>query len=193
MTGARFLKRLLAGLAGVAFLFIVGLIVLQVGFMIHQARLVYPRPETQSTFFKNYSPAKTIEAFDLKQGSSNGEGLGSSAGHEFVSHERKIYFQFFVNAQQRDALAAALAQDVSAQLLRSGATIVATEYTADGSVAFRYVSGHTQGEAVVEPIKTGGRDYPLPFKPQADRPEVMARVNIEEKWYKSMPASPPSM
>jgi hypothetical protein len=193
MTGARFLKRLLAGLAGVALLLVVGVIILQVGFLIHQARLVYPRPETQSTFLKNYSPAKTIEAFDLKQGGSSGGGGGSGAGDKFATHEKRFSFQFFINAQQRDALAKALAEDVSAQLLRSGANIIATEHTADGTVSFRYVSGHTQGEAVVEPIKTGGRDYPLEFKPPANRPEVTTRVNIKEKWYKSMPASPPAM
>lgn len=193
MTVVRLMKRLLAGLAGVALLLIVGVIILQVAFVIHQAGLVYPRPETKSIFLNTYSPKKTIEAFDLKQGGSSGGGEGSGAGNEFATHEKRFHFQFFINAQQRDALAKALADDVAEQLLRSGAKIVVTEHAADGSVAFRYVSGHTQGQAVVEPIKTGGRDYAVPFKPQANRPEVTARVNIKEKWFKSLPALLPAM
>ena len=118
MTVARLMKRLLAGLAGVALLLIVGVIILQVAFVIHQAGLVYPRPETKSIFLNTYSPKKTIEAFDLKQGGSSGGGEGSGAGNEFATHEKRFHFQFFINAQQRDALAKALAADVAEQLLR---------------------------------------------------------------------------
>jgi hypothetical protein len=51
-----------------------------------QLHLLYPTPETESAFLKNYTPKSVIEQFEAHESSSYGRHSGGGAGRQFVTH-----------------------------------------------------------------------------------------------------------
>jgi len=84
-------------------------------------RTVYPGPETQSAFLKNYAPRDVVEPFDSHQLNSQwSHHQSDAAGEGFATHEGGFQGKFAIRPEQWVSLMTALSDDASTQLSREG-------------------------------------------------------------------------
>jgi hypothetical protein len=93
-------------------------------------------PETESAFFKNYTPKTVIERFDAEKGSSYGQHSGGGAGRKFVTHTGGFDWYFAMRSDKWVPLINALRDDASAQLVANGAQILSQ--TGDARDGFHF-------------------------------------------------------
>jgi hypothetical protein len=178
-----FAKKLVFGiLAGAGLLFLAS--------VINSQFYIYPTPERQSAFLKNYSPDTVIERFQCKnEGVQQTDSLMAGAGRKFVRRESVFQPRFVIKSKDWMPLMVALDQDLSFQLSHQGAEILSQ--TGDPREGYRieYQSDKSLGEIAVEPLRlisvtsVSGPRAILPDDEQA----VDLRITIQEKWFKTKP------
>ncbi len=178
-----FAKKLVFGiLAGAGLLFLVS--------VINSQLYIYPTPERQSAFLKNYSPDTVIEQFQCKnEGAQEGHSLMAGAGRKFVSRESAFQPRLVIKSKDWMPLMVALEHDLYSQLSQQGAEILSQ--TGDPREGYRieYQSDKSFGEVAVEPLRlisvtaVSGPGAILPDDEQA----VDLRITIQEKWFKTKP------
>jgi hypothetical protein len=59
-----------------------------------QLHTLYPTPETESSFLKNYTPKRVIERFDAEKGSSYGQHSGGERAANFSGLRHRCIHHF---------------------------------------------------------------------------------------------------
>jgi hypothetical protein len=151
---------------------------------------VYPTPETESAFLKNYTPDTVVGRFQrMNHGAQESSTTSAGAGRKFVSNERVFEPRFVIKSRDWMPLMVSLDQDLSFQLSHQGAEIVSQ--TGDPREGYRieYQADKSFGEVTLEPLRlvsvasVPGPRAVLPDDEQA----VDLRITIHEKWFKSKP------
>jgi hypothetical protein len=153
-----------------------------------QPYLLYPTPETESTFLKNYTPKSVIKQFEAKIGSSYGQHSGSGAGREFVTHTGGFDWHFAMRPEEWMLLMNALRDDVSAQLVHNGAEILRQSGDPRDGFHFDYKLGRSIGTLTISPLRTDPfihRVTPL----RKALVDVTARIEQTETWFPKVPGT----
>jgi hypothetical protein len=116
-----------------------------------QLHTLYPTPETESAFFKNYTPKTVIERFDAEKGSSYGQHSGGGAGRKFVTHTGGFDWYFAMRSDKWVPLMNALRDDASAQLVANGAQILGQTGDARDGFHFEYKLEKSIGTLTISP------------------------------------------
>jgi hypothetical protein len=79
---------------------------------------LYPTPDTESRFLKNYNPQSVIEPFKSNLPSGDNGATNSGAGRAFVTHTAEFQSFFAMRSEKWMPLMRALSEDLRAQLCR---------------------------------------------------------------------------
>jgi hypothetical protein len=126
---------------------------------------LYPTPETESTFLKNYTPKDVIERFEATDASSYARHSGGGAGRKFVTHSAGFDWHFEMRSENWMPLMTALRDDASAQLVGNGAQILIQSGNFRDGFHFEYKLGKSLGTLTISPLKKDSlvrRKAPLP-------------------------------
>ena len=149
---------------------------------------LYPTPDTESSFLKNYNPQSVIEPFKFKLPSSDTAGKTSGAGRAFVTHTADFQSFFAMRSEKWMPLMRALSEDLRAQLLQNGAQILNESGEPRSGFHFDYKVGKTFGSAKILPLAIDThipRRIPLP----EGTVDVDTRIEVEEKWFPKEPGT----
>ena len=186
--------------AGLGLLGVLSLIAVEV-WLVDGVFLTYPTPETQSQFFKSYSPEETMKPFIIPGHlQPRFESTDSRAGRGIATHRKNVEAIFAVRADDRGDLVSAVFEDLLSRLKNTNARIVRLGGDASSGFDVEYASGKTRSRVMIEPPKiieaervvghpvshSGRLVQPPPLK-EGELP-VSVRVTIEEKWYRSAQA-----
>lgn len=158
---------------------------------LHQ-RTVYPDPETEIAFLKNYAPQSVAEPFDSQQFNSQWAHHQSDAAREgFAIHEGGFQGTFAVRPEQFVSLMTALSNEVSTQLSRDGAQILTQTGDPHGGFHFDYKLGKSYGTLTISPLKI----YENSQLPEWNRSSlkrtgtvvVVLDIDLIEKWFPKEP------
>lgn len=154
-------------------------------------RLIYPTPETESLFLKNYSPEGAIKPFQLDGSSGYEHGYDSGAGHDYVTHKGGFDFNFVSRTDLFTPLQQALVDDVSKQLSAYGARIMVRGFDPQGRYCFYYKLGKSIGSIKILPVTadTGSVHRVMPLAPGLL--DTLARIEQKEVWYPRPPQFDP--
>jgi hypothetical protein len=150
------------------------LCVLILGVVIRDAGIVYPNPETQSTFLRSYALADAIAPLTPLWSQLSGP---DSAGRGCAFHQREFQLGLVIASGK---------QPVKSKLSRDGSRVVAENGNGSQGFQFDYAVGKTDGSVIVdalvlvEPSSVAG---PTALRP-GERP-VKLRVRVSEKWHKA--------
>jgi hypothetical protein len=149
-----------------------------------RAHTLYPTPETESAFFKNYSPQQVIEYFDSIDSSGVLQHSGGTAGDKFVPHSACFELFFVMSSGKSTLLMAALRDDAAAQLVSNGAQILSQTGDAASGFHFDYTLGKSKGSLTILPLEITSpslvhRATPL-HEGMAD---MTARIEQTETWF----------
>jgi hypothetical protein len=148
-----------------------------------------PSSEHESAFLRNYTPKPAIESFAFKGDPLElGDGVGGSAGREFVTTKRKIEAAFAIYSDMRPAAMNTLKEDLLAQLARNGSTIISKQGDSTIGFQFSYKNGASAGAVALLPFSDQVRsshNFRLPEGLQ----EVRVNIVISEKWFSQDPAT----
>jgi len=151
--------------------------------------LLYPTPETESAFLKNYTPKNVIEQFAAEEeGSSYGQNRSAGAGRKFVTHAGGFDWHFAMRSEKWMPLMTALRDDVSAQLVGNGAQILSQSGDPRDGFHFEYKLGRSVGTLAISPLRTDSlihRVTPL-CKGLVD---VTASIKQTEMWFPKEPGT----
>jgi hypothetical protein len=153
-----------------------------------QLHTLYPTPETESSFLKNYTPKSVIERFDAEKGSSYGQHSGGGAGRKFVTHTAGFDWYFAMRSEKWMPLMNALRDDASAQLVANGAQILSQTGDANVGFQFEYKLGRSIGTLTISPLGQTSlihRATPL-CKGLVD---VTAHIEQTERWFPKEPGT----
>jgi hypothetical protein len=149
---------------------------------------LYPTPDTESAFLKNYTPKSAIEQFEATDSSSYARHSGSAAGRKFVTHSAGFDWHFEMRSENWMPLMTALRDDTSAQLLGNGAQILIQSGNSQDGFHFEYKLGKGLGTLTISPLEKD-----LLVRRRAPLPEgvVDLTVHIEQKerWLSKEPAT----
>jgi hypothetical protein len=152
-----------------------------------QLHTLYPTPETESAFLKNYTPQRVIEQFRCNLSSSNSGSRTNAAGREFVAHTAEFDEFFAMRSQKWMPLMNALRDDVEAQLVGSGAQILSQSGDSRDGFKFDYKLGNSFGSLKISPLAISSppphQGAPLP----EGTVDVTARIELIEKWFPKEP------
>lgn len=150
-----------------------------------EEEVVYPTPETQSAFFKNYSPASTIARFRIEgSGAQQSAPGGSSAGRGCAFHKKEFVSLCVIASGNSAPLMAEVERDIRSSLSQQDARIIG-EAHAEG-FQFDYSAGRSIGTVVVDPIVVvDATSVAGPHGGIAPGEiAVKLRIRIAETWYK---------
>jgi hypothetical protein len=151
--------------------------------------LLSPTPETESTFFRSFTPDNVVQRFVCEPGwSSNLQSNGAGIG--YTTNEKRFDQYFAIHASDWVPMMRSLQEVISSQLLLgSGRTL---SQSGDFSEGFRvrYKSGNSLGVIGVDPLKTLDPDTLGPQGICKGGIAVRLKVSVEEKWYKKESAIP---
>jgi hypothetical protein len=145
-----------------------------------RATTIYPTPQTQSAFFKSYSPKSAIARYEANEGSSTGESYSGDAGNETAHYARELQYWGYVPTDQQPKLFAELHSSIVHELVALKAQVLSDEW--DGrSFQVQYSMGQTSGKAMGGPVEDSSviREGPA-VKHLA--PRLALHVRIEEQW-----------
>lgn len=146
--------------------------------------MVYPTPETQSSFLKNYSPVAVIARYDAHHALSRADGLSSDAGRGFASHVKTMDFYFATRPENTPIIPKALCDDSVIALHGNQMRVIGESEIPEGGYRIHYVGGKTKGTVTIALVASDyaiGRRMPLP----ADNRYVRAEIRVEEEWVKN--------
>ena len=165
-------------------------LVLTVGVVVHiwdRVHTVYPTPETESAFLKNYTPANVLNRFkDERESLSFESGRTAAAGHDSVTHTATFEGYFALRSEEWMLLMDTLRDDVAAQLVGSGARIL--DQGGDGRAGFHfdYKLGKTVGSVTISSLElTSPADRRIPLPNGAVN--AHASIEVAEKWFPKEP------
>jgi hypothetical protein len=142
-----------------------------------------PGVEHESAFLRNYSPKPVIESFASNEVPLGmGDGIGSGAGWKSVTNKRTIDPMFAIRADRRTPLMTALGEDVAAQLIGNGSTIISRNGDPARGFQFSYKDGTSVGSVTLLPLTDrAGSSLHIPSEDGVK--EVRASIAITEKWF----------
>ncbi len=148
---------------------------------------MYPAaPETQSAFFKSYSPQKVLDRFSNGLMASGG-GRGDTTGYDSVAHEATFQGNFGLCSDKFMPLMDALRNDVAAQLVENGAEILSQIGVAEAGFHFDYRIRKTLGSVTIAPLQL----VPDLNSSKNPRPncmvDIQTRIDVAEKWFAKEP------
>ena len=139
-----------------------------------------PSPEHESAFLRDYSPAPVVKSFAVPYSIEMSTGVSSGAGSKFVTNERTIEPTFTVETDRGQSFMTAISEDVAAQLIKDGATIVSKKIGPQGQFQLSYRDGTSAGSVATSPLaEVPGQSGP----PTAGTRRVRAHIVISEKWF----------
>jgi hypothetical protein len=151
--------------------------------VVQHRRIVYPNPETESAFLKNYAPGSAVEPFDSHQLSSMwSHHQSDAAGDGFATHSGGFQGKFAIRSEQWASLMTALSDDVSTQLSRDGAQILAKTGDPRAGFHFDYKLGRSYGVLTISPLEISTSPR-LPEGTVA----VVLDIALIEKWFPKEP------
>lgn len=154
-------------------------------------RLIYPTPESESVFLKNYSPQETIKRFQLDGASSYGQDSSAGAGRDHVTRTGEFDFQFVSRTNLFTPLQQALIDDASKQLTANGARIMVRGFDLQGRYYFYYKLGKSIGSIKILSVAAdpGYVHRNMPLAPGLL--DTQARIEQKEVWYPKQPQFDP--
>lgn len=166
------------------------LLLLDLGWLIwNHVHTFSPTLETESAFFKNYTPTNALNRFNDGQASYT-SGRGGVAGYDSVTHTADFHGDFALCSENFMPLMDALKDDVAAQLLRNDAQIVSRIGEASAGFHFDYKLGKIVGSVTISPLElpphvsgTFSRSMPHP----KCMVEVRTSIAVTEKWFPKDP------
>lgn len=169
------------------YFFLLTVLLLTIGWLTWDSVHSYPATsETESAFFKNYTPANVLNRFNDGQGAS-GSGRGAAAGRDSVTHTANFEGYFALCSEKFMPLMDALSDDVVAQLAANGAQILSQIGVAQAGFHFDYKLGKTLGSVTIAPLQL----TPDLNSQRNPRPNCMVnvqtRVDVAEKWMSKEP------
>ena len=151
--------------------------------LVQHRRIVYPDRETESAFLKNYAPQSAAEPFDSHQLNSLWSHYQSdAAGVGFATHSGGFQRKFAIRSEQWVSLMTALSDDVSTQLSRDGAQILAKTGDPRAGFHFDYKLGRSYGALTISPLEATTNPQ-LPEGTVA----VVLDIALVEKWFPKEP------
>ena len=152
------------------------------------SRLLYPTPDTESAFLKNYSPEAAIKPFLSDFGWSSSGGHDGGSGHDYVTHRGRFELHGVMRPEMFVPLQRALINDVPLQLRAYGAQIIVEKDSPLGVHSVDYQLGKSIGRVMILPVTTGPSDVtrhavPLP----AGVVDAMIRIRQSELWFPKEP------
>ena len=146
-------------------------------------RLIYPTPESESTFLRNYSPENTVKSFQLNGSSGFTHHSGAGAGREYVTRTAGFDLYFVSRTDLFTPLQEALKDDASDQLRKYDAAIMMQGFDPEGKYYFYYKLGKSVGSLKIYPV-TAFSGYAHPKMPlAAGLLYTRARIEQRELWY----------
>ena len=155
-------------------------------------RLVYPTPESESAFIKNYSPENAIKPFQADGSSGFGHHYGGGAGHDYVTRTGGFDVTFVSHADLFAPLQQALIDDASKQLRTYGAIVKIQGRDPEGNYCFLYTLGKSLGSIKIFPVTAappGTVQRVTPLK--AGLLDTRARIEQKELWFPQPPSFDP--
>lgn len=149
---------------------------------------VSPTAETESAFFRNFTPAGVIKRLSCQSGNIlSRSSAGGSIG--YATHEKDFDQYFAIEASDWILVMKSLQDDISSRLLLSHAQIL--DETGDLGEGFRvhYKSGKSLGVISVEPLRTVDAATHVLAAGGACKGGVAVRLHlsVQENWYKKEP------
>ena len=145
-----------------------------------RAATIYPTPQTQSTFFKNYSLKSTVSRYDANEGASTGESYSGSAGRKAATNAREFQYWGYVPTSHQPGLFAEIHAGVLRDLKAQMARVLSDEW--DGTnFQIQYAIGHTSGKAIGGPVEDTSVIHEGPAVKHL-APRLALHVRIEEQW-----------
>jgi hypothetical protein len=115
-------------------------------------RLIYPTPETESAFLRNYTPAQTIDRFRENEFSGTLRNMAAGAGLSFVHREGGFDFYVVLRREKWIPLMNALRNDALQQLANSGAEVLSQGGNPTDGFHFDYRANKSIGRLTVCPL-----------------------------------------
>src|SRR3954447_14635209 len=112
----------------------------------------YPTAETESAFFKNYTPANVLDQFEEEGSGAQLGGRTAAAGHDSVTRAATFDGYFALRSEKWMPLMDALRDDVAAQLVGNGARVLSEGGDARAGFHFDYKLGKTVGSVTISPF-----------------------------------------
>jgi hypothetical protein len=149
---------------------------------------LYPTPDTESAFLKNYTPKSVIEHFEATDSSSYTRHSGGGAGRKFVTHSAGFDWHFEMRSENWLPLMTALRDDASAQLVGNGAQILIQSGNSRDGFHFEYKLGKSLGTLTISPLEKDSlirRRAPLP----EGVVDLTAHIEQNEMWFPKEPGT----
>jgi hypothetical protein len=141
---------------------------------------VYPTPDTESAFLKDYALQPVVERFQVKNsGSQWVDSATDAAGRRFARHERAFHGRFSVDPKDQARFMSSLQEDILAQLSRHGAQILNKSTSTQDGFRLDYREGKSLGSAVISPLRT--------IDAQQGLCQVALDISMSEKWFRTEP------
>ena len=147
-------------------------------------RLLYPTPETESLFLKNYTPEPIIDRFRENEGFSHARHNSGGAGRTFVDHQAGFEFYVVLRREKWMPLMNALREDVLQQLANKGAEVLSQSGNPREGFHFDYRANKSIGSLTILPLAITPplqirRNMPLPQGME----DVTVKIEQTEKWF----------
>jgi len=145
-------------------------------------QLVYPSANSVSAFLKNYNPQYVIDRFKSDESSGFFGGQGASPGRLFVTNRYEYDYEFAIESVKHTPLMAALSDDILAQLVHNGATVIDHHGDPQQGYHFDYRLAKSAGTISLFPIGPDPRVHrntPLPDGIS----DMTVKIEVTEKWF----------
>jgi hypothetical protein len=152
--------------------------------------LVYPTPETESTFFRSFTPEDVVQRFVCGPGGGL-DGQSAGAGVGYATHQKDFDRYFAIHASDWVPMMRTLQEEISSLLSAEGAQIQSQSGDLSAGFSVHYKSGTSVGVIGVEPLKSLDPDALRPNRVCKGGIAVRLKVSVEEKWYEKEPGAPP--
>jgi hypothetical protein len=167
---------------GVALLLVAAVFVL-----FHQHQLVYPTPETETAFLRQYNPEGTAKPYFSQYIWWMSGGQSSGAGEQSATHGKDFDYHFVIETSNRMPLMTTLAADMTKELRQAGAEVTSVSGDERQGFRFEYVSGNTIGSATINPLEIPDQQQKPSRCMRGDEATARLKVTIREEWFKEKP------
>jgi len=156
--------------------------------MCDRAHTLYPTPETESAFFKRYTPKPVIEQFrEPKEPFGWGDNRGGEPGRKFVTHTAGFDFHFAMCSNKWTPLMNALRDNVRAQIQAIGAEVLHESGDPHDGFHFDYQIGKSMGTLTILPLTIEHPQRVTPLCPGIV--DVNASTEQTETWFPKGPGT----
>ena len=146
-------------------------------------RLIYPTPESESAFLKNYSPKNAIKPFQSDDSSFFLYHSGFGAGHDYVTRTGGFDMHFVSRSDLFPSLQQALIDDASKQLRANGATITIQGLDPDRHYCFLYKLGKSIGSIKIFPVTAAPGTVQRVTPLKSGLLDARAQIEQKELWF----------